>query len=283
MESAQAVSNTVDVKNLSLPWKVTTAGGADIASGACDIKVYVPLGTPLDSLFYDSVIIQNAVYYIPYSGLLESLLNISCNAAKGASTQSETFALLWKKIQTCHLGLLDGRILQYYGDGDDTVHGSYDTGELLKEGDGRCGHWMHLFVDLLRSQGISASYSDCESFRIGPNPARGFIYNPVLKRVYKTIGQTNHYLKLIQTADRYQGGGHPDLACFQDHVINKYNGNYYDATCGAGPYEVSEAGFLNYLRNNVRIRVGTTQTFYEGNDLVIEDFDSIYFIYDIMH
>ncbi|MBQ9359278.1 MAG: transglutaminase domain-containing protein [Abditibacteriota bacterium] len=283
MESVQAVSNTVDIKNLSLPWKVITSGGSNIASGSCDIKVYVPFATPLDSLFYDRVTIQNGVYFIPYSGLLESLLNISCKAAKGASTQSETFARLWEKIQTCQLTLLDGRVLQYYGDGDDTVHGSYDTGELLKEGDGRCGHWMHLFVDLLRSQGIPASYSDCESFSIGPNSDRGFLYNPVNRRVYKTVGTTDHYLKLIQTAARYQGGGHPDLACFQDHVINKYDGNYYDATCGAGPYEVSQTGFLQYLQNNVRIRVGTTQTFYQGSDLVIEDFDSTYYIYPIMH
>ena len=53
-------------------------------------------------------------------------------------------------------------------------------------------------------------------------------------------------------------------------IYNIYDGNYYDATCGAGPCECSDAGFLQYLRDNCRICVGNTE--YTGFDLYLVDF-----------
>ena len=279
MESAQAVSDTVDIKYLSLPWKVQTSGGSNIAAGACDIKVYVPLKTPLDSINNPC---QNAecVTENPNAhpnGLFESVLNISCKAAKGASTEAEAFSLLWKEIQTCRLELLDGRVLTYWGDGGSTPGVHWTTDEFLHSRHGRCHHWMRLFVDLLRSQGIVANYNECESFFIIPNSLRKLRYSRDFgKIVWVDDLEIEHdIVSLQQTAKHFQGGGDPNSIGFQDHVINKYNGNYYDATCGRGGYEVSINGFLDYLRENVTIKVGT-EALYSGTDLSITDFYSIY-------
>ncbi|MBO4548533.1 MAG: hypothetical protein J5758_04885, partial [Abditibacteriota bacterium] len=276
MESVQAVSNTVGIKNLSLPWKVTTSGGSNIAAGSCDIKVYVPYNTPLISTCPD---VQNCQYHSDC--IYESLLNISCKAASGASTQSEVFDLLWKKIQTCSIELLDGRVLSYWGNGLQTINDHDATAELLENADGRCGNWQSFFVDLLRSQGINASYSDFEHFKIGPNPDRNFVYNDIEGKVMWHFGIDWDIVSLQQTASRFQGGGYPNNAGFQDHVINIYDDNYYDATCGAGPYTKSMVGFTRYLWDNVAIKVGLNT--YSGDDLHIIDFDSSYYSYPIMH
>ena len=129
-------------------------------------------------------------------------------------------------------------------------------------------------MDLLRSQGIDANYNDNEPFSIFPNPNRQYEYIHGHGVVFSDSGIVRS-VKLEQKASRYQGGGHPDLADFQDHVINIYDGNYYDATCGAGPYEESQSGFLQYLRENVRITSGDLVC--QGDNLVIEDFYSSYY------
>ena len=278
MESIQAVSNTVDVKYLSLPWKVTTSGGSNIAAGSCDIKVYVPFNTPLES---NSPCLKYNCLTTHPTGIFESLLNISCKAASGASIQSEVFDLLWKKVQTNNIELLDGRTLTYWGAGNNTPGEHFTTDKLLEKGDGRCGHWKNLFVDLLRSQGLNVGYSDCEEFQIGPNPDRSFVYDDVEGKVMWHFGTDWDIVRLKQTASRFQGGGHPNSGDFQDHVINIYDDNYYDATCGAGPYTKSMVGFTRYLWDNVAIKVGLNT--YSGDDLHIIDFDSSYYSYPIMH
>ncbi|MBQ9358671.1 MAG: hypothetical protein IJT95_03940 [Abditibacteriota bacterium] len=96
MESSQAVSNTVGIRYLTLPWKVQTSGGSNIAAGSCDIKVYVPLYDPIAS---GCPAVDWNIYNSCNSGhigLFEDLLSMSCSAAEGASGQSEVFGLLWK-------------------------------------------------------------------------------------------------------------------------------------------------------------------------------------------
>ena len=128
-------------------------------------------------------------------------------------------------------------------------------------------------MDLLRSQGINASYSESTTFRIGSSDDKHFVYDTTKKRTYHTIlgiAEPLTPVSLQQTASRFQGGGNPNSVGFQNHVINIYDGNYYDATCGAGPYECSNDGFLQYLRENCAIRVGLTT--YSGDDLFLNDF-----------
>ena len=127
-------------------------------------------------------------------------------------------------------------------------------------------------MDLLRSQGIIVSYSDCRHFCIGSNADRHLEYDENSEWTYYTVLgiPTDIDVSLHQKALRFQGGGDPNSIGFQDHVINKYNGNYYDATCGSGPYEISQSGYLQYLRENVEIHVG--ETVYSDDALSLADF-----------
>ena len=272
MESTQAVSNTVDIKDLSLPWKITTSGGSIITSGSCDIKVYVPLKTPINS--NSPCLKEDGCSTDHLNGLSESLLNISCKAAKGASTEAETFSLLWKKIQTCRIELLDGRVLTYWGAGNATPGIHWTTDELLTSGHGRCHHWSLFFVDLLRSQGIVAYYqNNATSFTIGAIANANIGFNPINGHAfyYGNNYPQNSPVCLRQQGTRFQGGGNPNAVNFQNHVINTYNSKLYDATCGKGEYAYSPNGFLQYLRENCYITINN-ETVLPGSALEINYF-----------
>ena len=252
MESSQAVSNTVGIKKLTLPWKVQTYGGSNIAAGSCDIKVYVPLFDPIASGCPGVEWHRLSNCNSGHTGLFEDLLSLSCSAAEGASTQSEVFDLLWKYIRTLQMKNLNGQILQYWGHDVSTPNEHDSTASLLREADGTCGDWSSLFVDLLRSQGISANYVDnVYAFHIGTIPSANIVYDADAHEAYYNGNQysQNSYICLRQQAKKYQGGGHPDRVIFQDHAINIYDGNYYDATCGNGGYDT----FEEYLQENCSI------------------------------
>ncbi|MBQ9358315.1 MAG: transglutaminase domain-containing protein, partial [Abditibacteriota bacterium] len=266
MESAQAVSNTVGIKHLTLPWKVQTSGGSNIASGACDIKVYVPFNTPQNSecplhgsvcdYLYNAN--SNDGYFHHHDLLFESLLAISCSAAEGASTQSEVFSHIWNKICTMHIELLDGRVLQYYGQGSNTTNVHDSAAHLLENADGRCGNWSSFFVDLLRSQGIPANYIDnVFAFWVKEIPSEFIAYDQIRGEAYYYGNLVPDYdaVRIIQKGPRFQGGGHPVLAFFADHAINLFNNKLYDATCGKGGYDYSESGFLQYLVENTSVAI----------------------------
>ncbi len=253
-----------------------TSGGSNIAAGSCDIKVYVPLFEPVAS---GCPAVDWNIYNSCNSGhigLFEDLLSMSCSAAEGASTQSEVFGLLWKYIRTLQMKNLDGEILQYWGHGSSTPNEHNSTASLLREADGTCGDWSSLFVDLLRSQGISVNYVDnVYAFQVGTIPSANIVYNEVTHRTYYTGNQyaPGSVVCLRQNATRYQGGSHPELVRFQNHAINTYGGKYYDATCGNGGYDTLD----EYLQENCSIKIyepGTGyHTLFSGAQI-----DSSYFV-----
>ncbi len=276
VESVNAVSNTVGIRYLSLPWKVQTSGGSNIASGSSDIKVYVPLDTPLltferCNLYPDYCLLLHNV------GLFESLLDISCSAAEGASTESGVFDLLWNKLQTCNVSLLDGTVLTYWGLEDDTLGDHMNTEELLQTGHGRCEHWSSLFVDLMKSQGIDANYeATVLRFQIGFIPSAGIVFNGS-----EAIYNGNQYpsgsiVCLRQHGTKFQGNGDPHSVKFQNHVINVFNNKLYDATCGKGGYDFDVYGLTQYLQENVYITIvepnGDEHTLLSGSEVTLDHF-----------
>ena len=70
----------------------------------------------------------------------------------------------------------------------------------------------------------------------------------------------------------------PNSFGFINHFINVYNSNLYDVTCGVGPYNVNN--FLNYLRDNVRIKVKFNNydpIYIENNDITLDFFEYLEF------
>ncbi len=259
LESAYPVSDTVGIKYLTLPWKVQTAGGSTIVSGSCDIKVYVPFDTPKISGCRWLLGGEISSCDMHHNGLFEDILAISCSAAEGASTKAGVFDLIWKKIQTCHIELMDGRVLQYWGHGYNTEDGHDSAGYLMLKADGRCGSWSSLFVDLLRSQRIDADYfNNVLNFRIDAIPSAYIGYNPFSGGAFYYGVQygINSPVRLRQKPTRFQGGGHPESVNFQNHAINMYNNKLYDATNGKGGYDCTKSGFRQYLQENCYITVG---------------------------
>jgi hypothetical protein len=110
----------------------------------------------------------------------------------------------------------------------------------------------------------------CRIFAASQNPSIGLFYDNERKTILSNTNDRQTVCYLRQTADHYQGNCDPDSVDFIEHVINVYNGNLYDATCGAGPYEASNAGLLQYYRGNCGIDINGHV--YKGDELEFNDF-----------
>lgn len=250
VESTAVLPNKVDVLDLSIAWTVkhfeNNVDKSKLA-GPTNHKVYVTYKTPLISECPNSPcpgLDPDPNPNIPTppshpSGHYESLFNISCTAAKGQSTQQDVFDAIWKKVNRCELKTINGTTLQYYGAGASTKRNEDDaTVQILRDGDGRCGNWASLFIDLLKSQGIELSYrNDVQAFWLK------------LSDTYVDSGGPFKYY-LHQKTNKFQGNGKPDKVFFQDHVVNMYNNYIYDIT---GNFD-KKSDIDTYLQDYIVIR-----------------------------
>lgn len=239
ISSTNNLPDKVDILNFSIAWKLNYGNGQSKTAGSTDFKAYVTYAVPVGSVCCS----------VHPSGLYESVLNISCNAAKGKNTQQDVFDAIWNKVKTLSLKTLDGRTLKYYGAGKNTAQNEHDsTVQILRDADGRCGNWATFFIDLLKSQGVHGG-TGYLPFRVKKEA------NPTFKEktladgrrvVYTTCYGQDYIVAIKQSNERFQGGGNPNDASFPDHVINTRNGVLYDATSGA-----TASNFVEYVRKNI--------------------------------
>ncbi len=98
--------------------------------------------------------------------LWETLLAIGCGAADGTGGTVGTDDMtaldtIWDNgIEGRSVKRVDGTPLHYY---DPWVTNVVTTHDLLTTGDGQCGSWASLFIDVLKAQGIYTDYSNATS------------------------------------------------------------------------------------------------------------------------
>ncbi|MBQ9461268.1 MAG: hypothetical protein IJU51_05040 [Clostridia bacterium] len=234
--------NAVYCKDVRIRWKlIPINGGNTIEIGETKHKVYAIRG--------------NATSVpIPY----HTLVDLSCGAAKGLSTDSDVRNAVWEKVRSLHLIREDGgNALKYYGpESSEYVTNEpplptgwvYTTLGLIDHRDGWCGGWAEFMNDLMKVQGITSetvklfpySYSGVNDQNESVNIQGGWCSYPG--------GQSLVGIK--QLPDAFQG--HDSSASSQqffNHSINKINNAYYDATSGNGPY----ASIADYASKNLQL------------------------------
>jgi len=277
-ESDVILPNNINVLNFPIYWKAEVRDSNNAITkvedaGVTNSKAYITLNTPIPSI---CPVGANCASHP--GGLYESVLNISCSAAKGKSTETDAFNTIWNEVKDLNLETLDGRTLKYYGAGINTIPPNYShnsTAALLETSDDRCGMWASFFEDLLKIQGIEGVGK--EVFYIAENESRNLKRNPQdpsSTRVYYKVN--NYYSDIVSLRQRssiFQGGGDPSPVPFQDHVVNSYNNKIYDATSGKGAYN----NLLEYVRQEtyIKVNLGTTPIIYEYNNLSYNDFIGI--------
>lgn len=251
--SSSQLNNKIAAKNVTLTWTMSSR-----VIGTTNHKVYVIGGThdPGDPDDPDN----------PYEPYFHTLVDLGCTAAneKSASDQSVVFNAIWNKFKTLSINRIDGAgPIKYWGDYAGLVN---DTPGMLYRLDGRCGTWAEFFKDTMKIQGINnvGTSQFYISGRIRKVDSNGIYYWE------KIVNGVAWKVELKQEGTSFQGGGVPNAAHFADHVINVYDGKYYDVTCGVGPYDSLDL----YIQANayikwIPINLGTE---YEDHDLTIADF-----------
>jgi hypothetical protein len=207
--------------------------------------LYVTLGVP-----------QKVAYW--------TLLEISCVAAAGTSTENSFVAAAFAPFKT-HVGdgngfrrQGDGVELSYYKDGVETdgqtthlgtpvpVHlQPYSTVGILgrPDGTGRCGGWGDLLLHMFAIHGVTSA-NDYKIIRPKVSGAADY-YNRFLVKncTFTKKGKLKNYLPYThrghidcvkQTGVRGQGKDNPQFD-FGDHVFVEHNGQFYDPSYGIGP------------------------------------------------
>ncbi len=111
-----------------------------------------------------------------------SLLNIGCVSAHGQKSDDFITGAIWSKLTSLDVkGADSGSTLTYYGS-----YGCQNTTTeaLLLTGDGQCGAWAKLFIDLLKVQNITHSTETGDYFKMNHPTWPGqdtFAYNFFVK------------------------------------------------------------------------------------------------------
>jgi len=84
--------------------------------------------------------------------LYHTVVHLGCSNADGETTEADIVDAVWALFSGRHVQRADGSSLSYYADYNTS---NTTTATLLADGDGQCGAWAKLFMDSLKSNGIT--------------------------------------------------------------------------------------------------------------------------------
>jgi hypothetical protein len=227
--------NAADDTAFKIDWEVKIGEHQWCAIGSTKHTVYITMADPIKTA----------------TGLMrETLFNLGCRNAKGKGTAAQAVVdtiyhdFKGRNIQKVKQssGTLDGVKMTYWG--NPLTVGS-TTSSLLSSGDGACGAWASLFIDVLRSQGIDAQMIgyypapqisnafDADFAARFPNsnlPSAGTLY-PVFFVKKWTLGGDS-FSPSDDLGIEAQGNDNP-RAYFRDHAVVEYGDKIYDPSYGA--------------------------------------------------
>lgn len=243
--------NTVDyfrpLKPLVIRWWITAEDGTQVPCSPPETthRVYVTLGDPNPGPLYETVV------------------HLGCNNAAGFSNTTDVIDTIFNDFtdREVYRKTRDGfnnpdlHQLTYYEDWNCV---NLTTLDLIQNGDGQCGSWARLFIDILGAQGINHANEYITFYsRDSTDPSLGFIvknwsfapgggvsgdpeypylnlYNPqiITEPPYEynwRFSETND-----ETGVPGQGTGNP-ASLFSNHQVVKFGSPpvYYDPSYGA--------------------------------------------------
>lgn len=232
---SKALSNQVDFYDpFEIEWEVSFDDGANwCAAGKSTNKLYVTWRAPAGGVT-----------------LFHTVVGLSCRNARGQSAESAIFNGVWSEFTDRNVTTIDPpvRRLTYYANWQNS---NVTTAALLRNGDGQCGSWAKLLLDMLKVQGITlaAPYVFIQS---QDDPANGgfFVKNCTFTGAgtsgnaaypYFNIGDsplvlaTSYNWQFAEVNDAAgiagQGTANP-AALFNNHQFIRYNGRFYDPSYG---------------------------------------------------
>ena len=226
-----------------IKWKIKVGDADYVDLPSTKHTVYLTKGDP----------IKTAAGNGPAAGL-ESLFNIGCRYANGKGNDDqavvdaiyEGFKKRSVKPVKQGTGDLADNEMTYWLNG---AGGVADTQRLLIFGNGQCGAWGRMFVDVLRTQGIDSTlsriipaYTPTAAQLKADLNANGFAaytstYAPataVVNIMVKNWNVVSPFNVSRGTGIPGQGNGTPP-ALFLDHALVNFGGTWYDPSYGSAP------------------------------------------------
>jgi hypothetical protein len=255
--------NKADSTAFTLNWSISVDGGTTwSAINSTKHTVYVTLAAPASTL--------------SSSNYFESLFEIGCREANGMSgsatdptVKGAVTDAIFGDFASRNVKRVDGTQLTYY---NSYLTDVTTTAGLLSGGDGQCGSWTSLFLDIRKAQGISDTNDYVLFNPINPTTVdvnhKGFIVNywnfsgsgnsgdsdyPYLNlpnlTSFTTASSYNWLYAEVTDAPGIPGQGTPNPASFfNNHQMAYVNGQYYDPSYGikhptVADVQTSLAGF----------------------------------------
>ena len=234
VECINPFTNQVDFFDpITIVWKCSGDGGLNwINAGTSTNQCYITLDDPLTDVYY-------------------TLVHLGCKNADGAMTASNTTEAIWNEFTDRDVRRVDGVQLTYYAS---YTCGNVNTADLLKYGDGQCGAWASIFIDMRKVQGIDDT-DEYVIFRPIPplgipqdyvgflvknwtftgNGSSGHATHPYLNLPDSPlVGATSYNWKFAEVNDATgipgQGNANP-ASLFNNHQV-VISGRYYDPSYG---------------------------------------------------
>ncbi len=200
--------------------------------GTCSNQTYITLGDPLTTVYH-------------------TLAHIGCRNAQGEVSAQNCTAKIWDEFTDRDVRRVDGVQLTYYASYNCA---NVDTATLLLHGDGQCGAWASLFIDLRKVQGIDDKNEYVVFYPIAPpGIPQNYVGFLVKNWTFSGVGLSGYpqypYLNILDsgfiglTEYRWKyaevndavgipgQGNHNPASLFNNHQV-VIEGKYYDPSYG---------------------------------------------------
>lgn len=216
-------------------WQLKIGDNNWVSMGATKHTVYVTMAAPIKT----AAVLMS-----------ETLFNIGCRNVDGLGADAQAVVdAIYEEFKDRNVqrvkpsaGTLDGNAMKYWG--DRYMVNGFSTLYLLGSGDGKCGAWSRMFVDILRTQGIESNLTGFYA----PSPPVGGIMNDLSAAGYSgafsvesvifvknwTLG-SNPFAPKDDNGIAAQNNDNPQ-AVFTDHFVVKYNEKFYDPSYGSNVF-----------------------------------------------
>jgi len=260
-EANNAFPNTVDILDpLDVTWYTSFDGGQSWEmAGESSNQAYVILGTPATGAQPHPTDPTAGIF--AKVKMYHTLVHVGCKNAKGQSTPNGTKDAIWKAFATPPQNPLTGGDFRRVDGVRLTYYANYKIGHvwtkgLLANGDGQCGAWTMLFLDMLKAHGISNT-GNYILFKPKDNPSHGFFVKNWTIPAAGGINKNNAKYPFVNTQDTRNGwplqnsypwlyaqvtdprtgipgqGNANPASRFNNHQIAKLaDGKYYDPSYG---------------------------------------------------
>ncbi|MEP7120901.1 MAG: hypothetical protein ABJE95_08330 [Byssovorax sp.] len=222
MTSSAPLPNVVACYDpLTITWEANAAGTGWIGAGTTTHLVYTVLGAPVGTLYW-------------------TLVDLSCRAAQGASTEASVVTRSFVPFTTRALTRKrDGVGLTYWSPNTTTCT---NTRLLLAspDGSGQCGSWAELLVDMYKLHGITSADKVVVVVTVAAwtSSTQGFLVkNWQWNAATQPAPWTHRMGTDVVNQPGIPGQRNPEPPpAFFNHFVVTHGGQLYDPSYGGGPF-----------------------------------------------